>query len=98
MTKGFNLLESLNAGRIPSTKIIPEAQKNGGNVLSQKNESPTLGQDLIFAELIPKHNITAYELARLLPYFLGAPLDERQWKKLGKKVTRHLRIGKGPDA
>jgi hypothetical protein len=37
----------------------------------------------------PKEDITAYELAQLLPYMLGLSLDEAKWKALGTAV-RHL--------
>lgn len=38
----------------------------------------------------PKEDITAYELARLLPYLHGRPLTEVEWESLGH-VARHLK-------
>lgn len=51
----------------------------------------------IRARFIPKEDITAYELAILLPFYLGLrPLFERDWVELGL-MTRHLeRIVEGP--
>ena len=43
------------------------------------------------ARFRPQKDITAYELAQLLPYYLGlALLFQADWDKLGETVTRHL--------
>lgn len=45
---------------------------------------------LVRARFIPKDDITAYELATLLPYYLGLrPMFETDWIELGD-MTRHL--------
>ncbi len=45
----------------------------------------------IRARFRPLLDITAYELATLLPYYLGlAPLFEEDWTRLGPDVTRHM--------
>ena len=44
----------------------------------------------INAQFAPKKDITAYELALLLPYIINTPLFEEDWDNLGK-ATRHLR-------
>lgn len=51
----------------------------------------------IRARFIPKEDITAYEVAILLPFYLGLrPLFEHNWIELGV-MTRHLeRIVEGP--
>lgn len=39
----------------------------------------------------PKPDITAYELARLIPFISGRlPMYERHWAELGPQVTRHI--------
>lgn len=52
----------------------------------------------IRARFIPKEDITAYELAILLPYYLGLrPMMEKDWTELGT-MTRHLeRFVEGPN-
>ena len=51
----------------------------------------------IRARFIPQLDITAHELAVLLPFYLGLrPLFERDWVELGV-MTRHLeRVVEGP--
>ena len=43
----------------------------------------------IHAKFIPQPDITTYELAQLLPFFLCGNLTEDVWEKLGP-ATRHL--------
>ncbi len=43
----------------------------------------------ITAHWTPRPDITAHELAILLPYLLGKPVYEEDWDALGE-ATRHL--------
>lgn len=43
----------------------------------------------VSARYIPQPDITAYELALILPGLLGKPIYEEDWVKLGT-ATRHL--------
>lgn len=38
----------------------------------------------------PKPDITAHELARLMPALLGGLISEADWASLGEACTRHL--------
>ena len=42
------------------------------------------------AEYAPLPDITAYELSKILPFFLGQPLMEAEWNQLGT-AQRHLK-------
>lgn len=44
----------------------------------------------IIAQFEPLPDITAYELARLIPFFQGMALTEEKWGSLGT-ATRHLK-------
>jgi hypothetical protein len=48
----------------------------------------------ICAEFVPKEDITAYELAQLLPYFQGRALWPEDLTALGD-VARHLKVSNG---
>ena len=41
---------------------------------------------------VPEADITAYELARVLPFMLGAMLDEAELERLPANVRRHLSL------
>ena len=58
--------------------------------------SLTIAQS-IRARFIPQPDITAHELAVLLPFYLGLrPLFQKDWEELGV-MTRHLeRVTEGP--
>lgn len=43
---------------------------------------------------VPKEDITAYELARILPFFCGALLDDAELARLPEGVRRHLSLVK----
>jgi hypothetical protein len=45
----------------------------------------------ISAEYHPLPDITAYELAVLLPYLFGNQMTQQIWDNLGPSVTRHLK-------
>lgn len=58
-------------------------------------DSLPIGQHMIFvapirSTYVPQPDITAHELAILLPYLFGSPLYESDWAKLGA-ATRHLK-------
>lgn len=44
----------------------------------------------IQAQYKPLPDITAFELAQLLPYLVGRHMTEADWDALGDRVTRHL--------
>ncbi len=39
----------------------------------------------------PQPDITAFELATLLPYIMSGGLYKSTWERLGTSVTRHLK-------
>lgn len=47
-------------------------------------------QSFIQCEYSPQPDITAYELAQILPYLIGRAMHESDWEKLGV-ATRHLK-------
>jgi hypothetical protein len=44
------------------------------------------------AKFEPETDITAYELAKLLPYLMGEPLYRKKWEEMPPEVQRHLTI------
>ena len=46
-----------------------------------------------FVEFIPQKNITAFELATILPYLFGRPIYKDEWETLDNNIKRHLNKG-----
>lgn len=51
---------------------------------------PFVIEQTIGSKFEPMPDITAYELAKLLPYFHGKQMYQEDWERLGLTVTRHL--------
>lgn len=48
-------------------------------------------EKIVRCSFTPKEDITAYELAILLPFLFGKYMFEEDWKQLEEqKITRHL--------
>lgn len=47
--------------------------------------------DFVRCRYEPQPDITAYELAQIIPYFAGGHLTRKAWEKLGS-ANRHLPI------
>lgn len=55
------------------------------------DENGKTGPDkVIEARLEPQSDITGFELASLLQYFLGVPLTETAWRNMPSNFRRHL--------
>lgn len=48
-------------------------------------------ESIVRCDFVPKEDITAYELALLLPFLFGRYMFEGDWDRLEKlRITRHL--------
>ncbi len=70
-----------------------EKKQNNSSYIASKEHFVFIRKPLTF-NYNPQEDITAYELAKLLPYLLGQSIFEDEWEKFDPNLKRHLGVVK----